>query len=843
MAEMGTCFRSSTSPVRLFHRAHALPQKFLAEEQGPVFNDDLFWVQTLCNQGQLEMAVNKLCAMETPPSSRTYLSLLKACNNRKALSQAQQVHAHLARHQISLSGFLGDYLVMTLARCGAVDDALELFPGLSCRTVYSWTAMMSAYTERGCGEEALRLYDQMLDDGVEPDSYTFVCLFKACGSTLDLVCGKQLHSDARMKGLAADIFVGNTLMSMYGKCGSLEEAEDVFRELSSHNIVSWCVLLSVYVDQGQGGQALLLYRQMLEEGVNPGRLGSMVALQACGLLVEVEECLGTEGDYTVVLLQIGQAIQVDARRKGFLSDAYFNSALVSMYGKAASIVEAENAFHSLTQGNSVSWNALLSAFVGQGRGERVLWLYKQMQQEGVCPDQLSLVFALQACSILTAKEELLDRRLSKMMCLEVGQALHSDACKRGVAFDAVLSSALMNMYGKCEALLAVEFVFVSSSEHNIVSWNAMLTAYIEQGQSVKALTLYRQLQEERLSPDELSVTIALQACMGFLETEAASNFDSLSNEAMVLELGRSLHADARSRGWASELFVGNALLKMYAKCGFVVEVEHVFNNLSQPDLASWNVILRAYAEQGQEEKALALFGQMLKLGVAYDDITAISIFQACSATGSLELSSHLHFHMAFLGYAEAPTAVAAAIHAYGCCASMADAEAVLDTVWDPPVSSWNSCISGYAGEANYRASSHLFEMLRLSGLMPNEATFTSLLSACSHTGAVIEALEFFESICIDYGLTTDAQHISIVLDLLGRVGDFRRIEDMFVRMETQADLSSLLGLMGACRVHGNLSLAKHVFEYAVKFHSKEAPVYILMSNIYADCGMECAVEG
>eukprot|EP00250_Pteridium_aquilinum_P027396 c34843_g1_i1 orf=158-565(+) len=126
------------SPVRLvsvsiclLHGGHDLPQKIHAEEeQTPVSSGDFFWVRALCHQGQLNQAVSMLSAMNTPPSPEICLFLLKACNHKKALSQAQRVHAHLARHHISLSGFLGDYLVMTLARCGAVEDALELFLGL-----------------------------------------------------------------------------------------------------------------------------------------------------------------------------------------------------------------------------------------------------------------------------------------------------------------------------------------------------------------------------------------------------------------------------------------------------------------------------------------------------------------------------------------------------------------------------------------------------------------------------------------------------------------------------------------------------------------------------------------
>ncbi|KAI5081270.1 hypothetical protein GOP47_0004453 [Adiantum capillus-veneris] len=820
--------------ARFSHGGFLPSQKMDAQEES---SSDPFWVRTLCQHGQLGQSINLLYSMHAPPSPDTYLFLLKACNYQKALSQTRRVHAHLARHELLLSGFLGDYLAMTLARCGALEDALDLFFSLPGRTVYSWTAIMSACTECGQGEEAHRLYRCMLADGVEPDAYTFVCLFKACGCTLDLDLGKELHSNARKRGFTTDVYVGNTLMSMYGKCEALEEAEDVFRGLVKRNIVSWCVMLTAYVEQGHENQALQLYRQMFEEDIQPDRLASMVVLQACGLVADNEEFMEKEGQSTMLpLLQIGQAIHADAYRKGFVSDVYFNSALVNMYGKGGSMMEAEHAFQALSQRNIVTWNAMLSACLEQGLGEKTLWFYIRMQQEGVSPDQLTLLFTFQACGILAANENpSLDRELSKRTCLEIGQALHADACKRGFAFDAVLGSALLIMYGKCKALMQVDYMFVLLSERNIVAWNAMLTIYVEQGLNDEALMLYRQLQEENVSPDELSFAISFQACAGLAEKDA-SNLEIQSNK-MLLGVGRCLHSDARRRGFDSGLPVGNALLKFYTKCGSLAEAEQVFDMMPQPNLVSWNVILRAYVDEDQADRALQFFAYMQRYFVIHDDVTLISVIQACGATGSLEISKYLHFHAASVEYEHVPTVAATTIHTYGCCASMADAEALLDGLSDPHVAAWNACISGHAGDGNYMASYCLFEMLKLAGLMPSVITFTSLLSVCSHSGLLIEALECFESLCVDFRLTIDSKHIAIMVDLLGRIGDFTKIDDMFGWIQSQADLSAFLCLLGACRVHGNLQLAERIFDCAAQFYPEEASLYVLMSNMYADAGL------
>ena len=163
---------------------------------------------------QLEKAVLDLyCAQLT---SARLLCLLQACGKWKALPEAKKLYRHITDHQIPLNEFLHDYMVMTLAKCGAVDEASNAFRMMPCRSVFSWSAMISAYVEYGNPEDAFEAYCSMQKDGIEPDSYTFVGLLKACGSIRDLEFGKQVHVHACKKGFRCILHVGNALVNMYG---------------------------------------------------------------------------------------------------------------------------------------------------------------------------------------------------------------------------------------------------------------------------------------------------------------------------------------------------------------------------------------------------------------------------------------------------------------------------------------------------------------------------------------------------------------------------------------------------------------------------------------------------
>eukprot|EP00250_Pteridium_aquilinum_P001493 c11690_g2_i1 orf=1-876(-) len=203
-------------------------------------------IQALCLRGELEKALSCLFQLEMAPSHSVYILLLKLCQREKSLVHVHYVLAHLVSHQWDLVHLFGDFLVFVLAKCGGVEDALHVLINLPHPTVFAWTSIIARYAECGRGLEALRMHSCMLDDGVKPDRYTFVSLFKACGSILDIQVGRKLHVDAEEKGLTSDLYVGSTLVSMYGKCGNTEDAEWVFCGLSQRSVVTWNAMLSAY---------------------------------------------------------------------------------------------------------------------------------------------------------------------------------------------------------------------------------------------------------------------------------------------------------------------------------------------------------------------------------------------------------------------------------------------------------------------------------------------------------------------------------------------------------------------------------------------------------------------
>jgi pentatricopeptide repeat protein len=285
--------------------------------------------------------------------------------------------------------------------------------------------------------------------------------------------------------------------------------------------------------------------------------------------------------------------------------------------------------------------------------------------------------------------------------------------------------------------------------------------------------------------------------------------------------------------YAENAFVTTALVTMYAKCGAMLEAEAVFGSAYDRDLAMWNAMLTACIEQGRGERALELYAEMQKLGVCIDEITFTCCMQGCAETGCLEVCKQLHFGILGAGFDRSVHTIAASlINAYGDCASMPDAQAFFDALSEPDHVTWTASISGHAWHGSSVSSLRMFEKLSLAGLEADEILLTTVLTACSHAGLVSEGLGCFASLCCTCRISPNLKHYGILLDLLGRAGDFKRAENALEKMPMKPDASIWLSLLGICQTHGCVEFARRAFLHVIRLRPSETYAYVLMSNIF-----------
>ncbi|MCO5584662.1 hypothetical protein L7F22_038593 [Adiantum nelumboides] len=167
------------------------------------------------------------------PDIITFVYALKSCGSLGATKRGRKLHAELERQGLlDRELVIGNTLIQMYADCDSLAIAQQVFDKLSSRNAVSWNVLIGGYAEHGHGEEALMCFEEMQIEGVSPSPFTFICSLKACASTGLTEWGRELHSKIERQGLFdGDIVVGNSLVTMYAKCGFLERARHVFANL------------------------------------------------------------------------------------------------------------------------------------------------------------------------------------------------------------------------------------------------------------------------------------------------------------------------------------------------------------------------------------------------------------------------------------------------------------------------------------------------------------------------------------------------------------------------------------------------------------------------------------
>lgn len=162
-----------------------------------------------------------------------------------------------------------------------LEDAVKLFQEMPERNVVSWNAMISGYSQMGHNEDAVNLFVGMLKEGLMPSQSTFPCAISAAANIAAIGMGKSFHAYAIKSLVDLDVFVGNSLISFYAKCGSMEDSLLVFDNLPERNIVSWNALICGFAQNGRGEDAVNFFERMRTTGLRPNSVTLLGLLWAC----------------------------------------------------------------------------------------------------------------------------------------------------------------------------------------------------------------------------------------------------------------------------------------------------------------------------------------------------------------------------------------------------------------------------------------------------------------------------------------------------------------------------------------------------------------------------------
>ncbi|KAK7284058.1 hypothetical protein RIF29_13809 [Crotalaria pallida] len=307
-------------------------------------------------------------------------------------------------------------MVTGYAKSRNLKTARMYFDNMPERSVVSWNAMLSGYAQSGAPQEALALFNHMLNSGNEPDQTTWVTVISSCSSLADPGLADSIakkldkvnfHSNYFVKtalldlqakcgnlGAAQKIFdqlgvrrnsvTWNTMISAYARAGYLSAARDLFNKMPERNIVSWNSMISGYAQNGESLIAIKLFKEMIShKDSKPNDVTMVSVFSACGHL----GALGL-GKWAVSILNENHIK---------LSILGFNS-LIFMYSRCGTMEDAWIIFQEMETKDLVSYNTLISGLAAHGHGMESIKLMLKMKEDGIEPDRITYIGVLTACS-------------------------------------------------------------------------------------------------------------------------------------------------------------------------------------------------------------------------------------------------------------------------------------------------------------------------------------------------------------------------------------------------------------------------------------------------------------
>lgn len=480
-------------------------------------------------------------------------------------------------------------------------------------------------------------------------------------TSASLLQARQAHAHILKVGLFGDTQLTTRLLSIYANNLCFAEVNLALDSIPEPNLFSFSTLIHAFARLNHFDHVLRVFSQMLSRGLVPDCFVLPSAIKACAGLKA---------------LKTGREVHGVVYVSGLASDSVVISSLVHMYLKCHKIGHAQMLFDRMPERDVVIYSAMIAGYARQGHVGKAKELFSEMRDKGVEPNMVSWngMIAGLCNSGLHIEGLMLFQTMfsegfrpdgSTVSCvlpaighledLVMGSQIHGYVKKQGIGSDKFVASALIDMYGKCACELEMSQLFDESNQMDIGSCNAFLTGLSRNGLVDTALELFRQFKAEGMELNVVTWTSMIASCsQNGKDLEALEFFREMQNEGLepnavtipslipacgniaALMHGKAIHCFSIRKGIFGDVYVGSALIDMYAKCGRIQLSRLCFDKMATRNLVSWNAMMRGYAMHGKARETIEMFHMMQQSGRTPDVITFTCLLSACSQNGLTE---------------------------------------------------------------------------------------------------------------------------------------------------------------------------------------------------------------
>ncbi|WVZ19724.1 hypothetical protein V8G54_007046 [Vigna mungo] len=454
-------------------------------------------------------------------------------------------------------------------------------------------------------------------------------------------------------------------------------------------------------------------------------------------------------------------------------DPFYATKIVRQYAVNSDINSAHHVFDKTSNRSVYLWNSMIRAFAQSQRFFSAISLFRTMLGADISPDGHTYACVIRACADNFDYGTL--------------RRVHGGAMAAGLGLDPVCCSALVTAYSKLGLVHEARRVFNRITEPDIVLWNSLISGYGSSGLWDVGMQMFSAMKLVGKKPDGYTLAGLLVG---------------------VVDSG----------------------------CKCMDYAYRVFCSILNPDLVTWSALIMGYSQAGVYEKVLYLFRKLNMEDRKADTVLVASVLASIARTTNVGLGCEVH------GYAlrhrlELDVRVSSAlIDMYSKCGCLQLGISVFRIMPVRNVVSYNSVILGFGLHGYAYEAFKVFDKMLEKGLVPDEATFSSLLSTCCHAGLVKDGREIFRRMKEEFGIRARAEHYVYMVKLLGSSGELEEAYSLILSLPEPVDKAILGALLSCCNSCGNSELAETVAQQLLANNPADSVYRVMLSNIYAGNG-------
>ncbi|CAL8136433.1 unnamed protein product [Prunus armeniaca] len=612
-------------------------------------------------------------------------------------------------------------------------------------------------------------------------------ILQACSDHSLIQQGRQVHAHAICSGLVKNSLVGTKILGMYLLCGSIVDAKNIFYQLDSQYTLPWNLMIRGFTMMGYFEFALLFYFKMLGSGISPDKYTFPSVIKACGGVNNV---------------RLGKAIYDTIQFMGFGVDIFVGSSLIQLYVDNGCIHDAWCLFVEMPHKDCVLWNVMLHGYVKNGESKNAVGMFLEMRNSEIKPNAVTFACILSVCA-------------SEAM-IGFGTQLHGLIVASGLELDSPVANTLLAMYSKCQCLSEARKLFDMMPRTDLVTWNGMISGYIQNGFMVEASRLFQAMISSSVKPD--SITFA-----SFLPSVA---------ELASLKQGKEIHGYIVRHCVPLDVFLKSALIDVYFKCRNVDMACKIFNQSTRTDVVMCTAMISGLVLNGMNNDALEIFRWLLKEKMRPNSLTLASVLPACAGLVALKLGKELHGNILKHGLDGRLHLGSALTDMYAKSGRLDLAHQVFERMFERDTICWNSMITSYSQNGKPEEAIDIFRQMGMAGAKYDCVSISAALSACANLPALHYGKEI-HGFMIRSAFRSDLFAESALIDVYAKCGNLVLARRVFDMMEEKNEVSwnSIISAYGS---HGCLQDSLVLFREMLG--NGILPDHVTFLGILSACG-------